>query len=62
MDGPMDGWWIIAHMDDDEVYEGWFKDQIGDTVIVEFEPSKIRFGIAWSSVQRLDAYRTRPET
>lgn len=60
MDGPLDGWWIVAHTDDGEVYEGWFKDQIGDTVIIELESSKIRHGIHWTWVQKLEAYRTRP--
>lgn len=59
MDGPLDGWWIVAHTEDGD-YEGWFKDQIGATVIIELEPSKFRFGIEWRTVKTLDAYRTRP--
>lgn len=60
MDGPMDGWWIVANTDDGEVYEGWFKDQIDNTVIIEIEPGK-RHGISWHEVTILNAYRTKPE-
>lgn len=56
----MDGWWIVAHVEDDQDYEGWFKDQIGNTIIIEVEPSKIRLGIDWAEVTKLEAYRDRP--
>lgn len=61
MEGPpVDGWWVVVHTEEDGDYEGWFKDQIGNTIIIEVEPSKIRLGIEWKVVTKLEAYRTRP--
>lgn len=57
------GWWFVADVIDevdDQNYEGWLVDAIGDTVIIETEPSKIRIGISIDTVKKFDAYRERP--
>jgi hypothetical protein len=61
MEGPpIVDWWIVIYTDDAELYEGWFKDQIGDTVIFQVEPSKIRLGVPWRHIEKLEAHRERP--
>lgn len=56
------GWWVLVNVPDDQKYEGTLVDYIGDTMIIEIEPSKIRLGVPLSKVNKFDAYRERPET
>jgi len=54
------GWWIVVDVPGDQVYEGWLRDELGGTMILEVEPSKIHLGVRMSTIQKIDAYRERP--
>lgn len=55
------GWWVIVDVIDDQKYEGRMIDEIGGTLIIESEPSKIRLRIEMNAVNKIDAYRERPQ-
>jgi hypothetical protein len=54
------GWWVVVDVPDDQTYEGWLVDEIGDTMILRTEPSQIQLGIQMNSINKIDAYRKRP--
>jgi len=55
------GWWVVVDVPDDQKYEGTLVDYIGDTMILEIEPSKLRLGVPLDKVHKFDAYRERPK-
>lgn len=50
------GWWVTVDVIDDQVYEGWLVDEIGNTIIVRFEPSDIQLGFDLNGVRKIEAY------
>jgi hypothetical protein len=54
------GWWVVVDVPDDQTYEGWLVDEIGDSMILRTEPSQIQLGIQMNSINKIDAYRKRP--